>query len=936
MIRPNESAVLTAIGLRRCENCGATIAGGASGSFCGACLLEEGLQLLAQDDLYSLGEPDFGDYELSGEIGRGGQGIVYRARQRSLNRIVALKVIGRGPCASESHLKRFRREAEAAASLQHPRIVPIYEIGERDGACFFSMQLIEGGQLDELVRREPPSAQRAAKIVASLARTVQHAHERGILHRDIKPGNILLDREGEPLLADFGLARLVENESTITRTLEVLGTPSYIAPEQATGDGGSLSKRTDVYGLGAVLYFLLTGHPPFAGGTTYETIRLVLETEPRSPKLWNPKIDCDLTTICLKCLEKNPERRYATALALAEDLERWLGHEPIQARRSSIVYRGRKWIRRNPSAVALCSLGIALLGLAALLIWNRPPAPPSAGLAVLPFANLDGNKENAAFADGIQNDILTRLAHNDDLNVISRTSVMNYRGVQNARAIGRALNVSHVLEGGVRRDGQRVHLNVQLIDTQSDQPIWGEEFDRDLQDVFGVQSEIARDVADALEIELSPEEKAALQNRPSKDPQAYDLYVLGAPLVDSWTRGAESFGPSDSAVPNLKRGVELLDKAVARDPKFFIAYCKLAKAHDSLTLNTDSSADLAKAQVAIDAATRLAPKSGETHLARALHLYWGHRDYNGAHAELALARRTLPNDARIPQLNGYIDRRQGHWDEAVREFRHAVELDPQDSIILHDLEVTYNHLRRYDEESATLDRALAASPNSLGLRMHRAGIEVRSRADLDSLDRILEEFVAENPSALKDTAWNRFDVAFYRRDLTAAGELLSRAEGDEALARAQNIGFPHAFFEGWVAEMKGETKTARERFLVARAEQEKAAPNQTLPKDLVVLGLIDAFLGRKSEAMAEGRQAMKLMPLTKDAWDGPQIMFCYAAICAWSGERDLALGLLQQLARVPAGVHYGHLVLDPLWDPLREDPRFETIVRSLGPNELKR
>ena len=285
---------------------------------------------------------DFGDYELLEEIGRGGQGVVYRARQKSLNRTVALKVIGLGHWATEAHLKRFRREAEAAASLDHSGIVPIYEVGERDGSCYFSMKFVEGGQLDEVVRREPMPIRRAVELIAKVARTVHYAHEHGILHRDIKPGNILLDAKGEPHLTDFGLARLVETESTVTRTLEVLGTPSYMAPEQAVGNNDAVSSVTDVYGLGAVLYQLLTGHPPFAGGTTYETIKLLLDTEPRQPRLWNPKIDRDLSTICLKCLEKDPKRRYSSALALAEDLERWLKHEPILARRTGILTRGKK------------------------------------------------------------------------------------------------------------------------------------------------------------------------------------------------------------------------------------------------------------------------------------------------------------------------------------------------------------------------------------------------------------------------------------------------------------------------------------------------------------------------------------------------------------------------------------------------------------------
>ncbi|HET6888628.1 MAG TPA: serine/threonine-protein kinase, partial [Candidatus Udaeobacter sp.] len=365
---------------------------------------------------------DFGDYELLEEIGRGGQGVVYRAHQKSLNRTVALKVIGLGPWATAAHLKRFRREAEAAASLDHPFIVPIHEVGEREGCCYFSMNFVEGGQLDEVVRREPIPIRRAAELIAKVARTVHYAHEHGILHRDIKPGNILLDAKGEPHLTDFGLARLVEAESTVTRTLEAIGTPSYMAPEQAAGNNAAVGKATDVYGLGAVFYELLTGHPPFAGGTTYQTMRLLLDTEPRQPRLWNRKIARDLSTICLKCLEKDPKRRYSSALALAEDLEHWLKHEPIRAKHSGFFTHSRKWVRRKPDIAALIA---ALAALATAIAWNvweselfRPA--PEKSIAVLPFENLSRDPNNAYFADGIQQEILTRLASIADLRVISR------------------------------------------------------------------------------------------------------------------------------------------------------------------------------------------------------------------------------------------------------------------------------------------------------------------------------------------------------------------------------------------------------------------------------------------------------------------------------------------------------------------------------------
>src|SRR6266481_3820428 len=365
--------------IRICRKCGAKIFSDAPEGLCAKCVLKTAL-IISSDAPVAAGDDggtdgkvevnvaaahdskkasrvvellgEIGDYELLEEVGRGGQGVVFRARQKSLNRTVALKVISLGQWASKAHLKRFRLEAEAAARLEHPGIVPIHEVGERDGSCYFSMKFIEGGQLDEVVRREAMPIRRAVELIAKVARTVHYAHEHGILHRDIKPGNILLDAKGEPHLTDFGLARLVESESTVTRTLEVLGTPSYMAPEQAVGNNAAIGSVTDVYGLGAVLYQLLTGHPPFAGGTTYETIKLLCDTEPRQPRLLNPKIDRDLSTICLKCLDKDPKRRYASALALAEDLERWLRREPILARHTGIVTRGEKWLRRNRKLVA--------------------------------------------------------------------------------------------------------------------------------------------------------------------------------------------------------------------------------------------------------------------------------------------------------------------------------------------------------------------------------------------------------------------------------------------------------------------------------------------------------------------------------------------------------------------------------------------------------
>src|SRR5438034_656751 len=629
--------------IRICRKCGAKIFSDAPEALCARCVLKSALGNFpdaavaggvnpGRSDTSSVadenGAPnnkkfasaaellgELGDYELLEEVGRGGQGVVFRARQKSLNRTVALKVISLGQWASKAHVKRFRREAEAAASLEHPGIVPIHEVGERDGSCYFSMKFIEGGQLDEIVRRDPMPIRQAAELIAKVARTVHYAHEHGILHRDIKPGNILLDKNGEPHLTDFGLARLVEAESTVTRTLEVMGTPSYMSPEQAAGRAKELTATADVYSLGAVFYQMLTGEPPFAGGTTYETIKLLLETEPRQPRFLNPKIDRDLSTICLKCLEKDPQRRYSSAVALAEDLDRWLKHEPIRARRTGVFTRGTKWVRRNPGIAVMAAMLIALAVPLGVTIWKSEfvRQPVTTGIAVLPFENLSVQREDGtAFVDGVHDDILTKLARIADLKVISRTSVMEYRDKRNVRQIGNDLRVSHVLEGSIGRIGTRFHMNAQLIDTRTDTHVWVEQYDRDLNDLFAIQSEIAQKIAGQLRAKISPTEKLAIERKPTGDLLAFELYSRAISLTP--------LSRSPTADSGLQ-AIDLLNGAVARDPSFFEAYCALATAHDQLYwFGWDHTpARLASAEAAIQEAFRIRPNAGEAHLALAQH-----------------------------------------------------------------------------------------------------------------------------------------------------------------------------------------------------------------------------------------------------------------------------------------------------------------------------
>lgn len=872
---------------------------------------------------------ELGDYELLEEIGRGGQGVVFRARQKSLNRIVAVKVIGLGQWATPAHLKRFRLEAEAAASLDHPCIVPIYEIGERGGQCYFSMKFVEGGQLDEVVKHTPISIRQAAELIAKVAHTVHYAHEHGILHRDIKPGNILLDQKGEPHLTDFGLARLVESESTVTRTVELLGTPSYMAPEQAVGNNIKLTRGTDVYGLGAVLYQLLTSHPPFAGGTTYETIKLLLETEPRPPRLWNSKIDRDLSIICLKCLERDPKRRYPSALAFAEDLERWLRHEPIKARHIGIIGQGRRWLQRNPTTAAVTVLSLALIAALGVIVWNSRLLghPSTTGVAVLPFENLSNDREDASFTDGIQDDLLTKLAKIASLKVISRTSVMGYRDQHNTREIGKALGVSHVLEGSVRKTGAWLHINAQLIDARTDSHLWAEEYDRDLKDLFAVQSEIAQKVAERLHVKLSPAEKLAIERPPTADLTAFDLYSRAKNLVLAWSYALERTG-------NLVKAADLLNQAVAHDPTFFQAYCQLVWVHDELYhLRVDRTpARLALAEAALEAAFRLRRDAGEAHLARAGHLYRGYLNYDDALAELEIARQTVPNDARLFELKGYIERRRpgGSEEEALRNFQKALDLDPRNVLILNQTAQSCDHLRRYAEEQAVLDRLLAIEPNDADTKVWRAFTEFDWKADTRSLHQSVDEIRGKNPAALQSVSDSWFYCALAERDAAAAANAIT-ALGKNEVGNDVAKYSPH-FLEGLIARMTKQDAKARIAFTAARQEQEELVRSH--PEDagaLSVLGLIDSGLGRKDEALREGWRAIELLPVEKDRLNGGRIIVYLAMIAGWVGDKELACEKLREGVRYPTGPSYGQLKLLPTWDPLRGDPCFEEIVASLAP-----
>jgi serine/threonine protein kinase/tetratricopeptide (TPR) repeat protein len=920
-----------------CPECGSTSRVGRG--LCLNCLLYRGLGARTSNnetledvlDEIDVRDSDWrlGNYQILDEIGHGGMGVIYRARQRHSRRIVALKRILAYQADSQETLIRFRREAQAVASLDHPNILPIYEIGEdEDGLPFFSMKFAAGGSLREAAPALRSEPFRSVALIAKVARAVQYAHAQGILHRDLKPGNILLDGRGEPLVSDFGLAKWLDTASDLTRTLTTFGTPGYVAPEQAEGSTACLKPSTDVYSLGAILFDLLTGRPPFLGEHVLGVIQQA--TEKPAPKLRSlaPTLDRDLETICAKCLEREPNARYCSAGDLAEDLERRLAGRPIIARPVSAPVRSARWSRRNPIAAGMAVLLLALGAALGIMTWKSGllHRRPNIAIAVMPFENLSQTKESAFFADGIQDGILTKLGRVADLRVISRTSVMAYHGARNTRQIGRALNVSHVLKGSVRWEAGRIHLNAQLIDTRTDNQVWAEEYDQDLANVFLTQSEIAQKVANQLEAKVSAVEKAAIEEPPTSDLVAYDFYLRARDLLLTLF--------SSRARAELLQAADLLDQAVARDPSFFQAYCQLAYTHDQLYFFgfDHTPARLALAEAAIQASFRLRPEAGEAHLARAENLYRGYLDYEGALAELAAASQTLPNSPRVFALKGYIERRQGLWEESTRNLEHAIDLDPRNFFTLQQIAISYGVLRRYAEEKSVLDRALSIVPNDVDTKVARASVEFHWKADTHSLHQIIDSIRVTDPTALPNIANDWLSCALAERDVATAKDALN-AFGEIPLTDyAVHLGRP--LMEGVIARMRNDEETARAAFTAARAEQEKAVqaqPNYAPP--LCVLGLIDAGLGRKEEALREGRRAVELLPVGKDAINGPLMIAYLAMIAAWVGEKDLACEQLAIAIRPPSTVSYGQLKLLPFWDPLRKNPCFEKIVASLAPKE---
>jgi serine/threonine protein kinase/Tfp pilus assembly protein PilF len=911
----------------------------------GAMVGDQGLDLAA--------DQRFGPYEIERradgslyELGRGAMGVTYRALDKVLDRPVALKIISTELRSRSAEAReRFMREARAAAALRHPNVATVYQFGVREdtGEFFYAMELIEGETLDERVDRAGPlDVGTAIEIAQQVTAALAAAEKRGLIHRDLKPANLMLvsaddEAAGADRLArrkrtaqravptvkiiDFGLAKALNAPSAAMSLTQdhFVGTPAFASPEQFAKT--PVDVRSDIYSLGVTLWFLLTGYMLFSG-RTIEEIREARESmQLPIEELKAAHVPPRLRSLLKSMLAVEPAARPGTR-ELAARLQRC-------SAQASGVHRAR---------IALAAAAILVLGISAFFVsrssqtGRRPVATtvaaPEKSIAVLPFENLSEEKANEFFADGVQDEILTDLSRIADLKVISRTSVMHYQSgvARNLREIGQQLGVAHVVEGSVQRAGNRVRVNAQLIDARTDAHLWAQTYDRDLADVFAIQSEIAKTIADQLQAKLSPAEKDTIERPPTSDITAFDLYTHAKNLI-------LRFGSSAANErANHIQAVDLLNQAVARDPSFFDAYCQLAWAHDGFYfLGYDhSSARLALADAAVQAASRLRPDAGETHLARGQNLYQGYRDYDGGLAELEVAHRTLPNDPRVFLWTGLIERRQGRWEESIRNLKRAIELDPRNFFTLGQTALSYQALRRYGEEKSVYDRVLGFEPNDALTKVQQALVELDSKADTRPLHQMINSLRGTNPSAIATIADAWLLCALAERDDAAAkNALIALGESPSNLGLTDNVLFNRPFVEGVITHMTKDDNKAQLAFSAARAEQEKvvqAQPNYSLA--LCALGLIDAGLGRKQDALREGRRAVELCPVEKDALNGSGVIKYLAMIAAWAGDKDLACQQLATAVRIPSGLTYGQLKLLPLWDSLRGDPRFEKLVEE--------
>ena len=873
-------------------------------------------------------------------------GTTYRAIDTVLHRAVALKVIERSVAEHPAARARFLREARAAAQFQHPNVAAVSHYGEQDGECFYAMELVEGETLEARVQRDGALPYPLAlEIAGQVARALAAAEARGVIHRDLKPTNLMLaipmdgstPRDAAPTVKviDFGLAKAVTavDGAVATETRGgFVGTPSFASPEQFEASGSTrIDHRADIYSLGATLWYALAGRVPFTGRSLEEIHARQSDPLP-TQQLSDRGVPKPVVALLASTLAVDPADRPQSARELLDALVRC--KEEVAA-----LVRPARYAHQRRALMALTLLLVIAAAAGGAWWWRlrADPAPGQRTIAVLPFGNLSHDPADAFFTTGVQDEITANLAHVAALKVIDPSSTRGYPpGKRDVARIGQELGVGRLLEGEVRREGGKVHVRVTLIDVQHPDRPWTGVYDRQLADVFIVQSEITRAIADQLETPLTPDEKNAIDEPPTTDLVAYDFYLRAGELPHTFTDAA-------TLLKTQEKAIALLEPAVARDPRFVLAWCALEDAHDTMFLYRNYGTPEQRsvdhrtlAETALENARRLRPDAGEVHLAAARHFMNANRDGAQARIEADLARRTLPNNAELDIVSGTVARGLGDGDAALRFFQSAVSLEPRNTDARSQLADTYLFLRRYEESKREITALLTmlTPKDALAFRAVNALTDLARDANLTPLRASVAGWPANTPDPSNDL--RVLTVALFEHDADALTRTLAAAP--EAKFISNGCIHPRGWFEGLAARMRGDVEGARTAFAAARIDAEKAVlSDATNGLHLSMLAMIDAGLGRTEDAVREGRHACELIPPEKSALRAPRVACNLAVVYAWTGQPDLAIAELQPLMNRPSGnslviqPSYGDLSLNPVWDPLRGDQRFAALVAQLAP-----